>query len=723
MTLNLEDQRQILYATLLQYAPEIGSLRERVLDRLVLVALLGTSSTSPLTTTAIRNRTRVAPSSPGLRIQLIQSTLNRLRSRGLVEYTHGKGKPTYYIGELGRRETKEAAAPVAELFTRVLDSMLRDTEHLCNRRDARTICRTFLAECFARFGERIAREITGKLSDVQLLASSDIDGAFHAATNGFDLSDEAHASLRTRCVRFLRSRDARDRDLKFRLTQGYYVAQLLGLDSNGFNPLAEDSFRGAVFYVDTNILIRSLLSDEHGRSLSELMRVCDQLAIRVHVSRASLDEARTAVSVQYKRLQPILTRMPDTLVERANDDFIAAFLSAREENQQLTPESFFDRFNGITDLVTRLQITLDDRSSSEIVGGRDVSRECEMVRNAAIQSRGWAKSDAVCLHDVAHFMVVRSQRKSEPKTWFLTHDKTLAHAASQLQPNALPFCLSLTGFLQSVSPFVEAPDVRDSLVNLFDAVLTGDISDPTGDALFSVDELMVIDEVRSDVRATSTDKLIRAVDHVKSTVLKGKPLNEADQKELRLELAKFLTSNTEEKLSKLEGEVESEKGKRQEAEQELTERDKKIEGLEASVKTGRELRERGERRERSLELRMAVLGALAAFVLWTFDAAVLASVIEFLQVQNRWTTLGQLAVRLTGSALFVWSVLPVIRRRGGARTTQFLAGAFAVAIAGAGVVPIDVVGTVTSLLGLGGFLAVVYLSFADWRGMGQQHGD
>ena len=722
MTHNLKDQRQILYATLLQYSPEIGSLRERVLDRLLLVALLGTSSTRPLAITSIRARTRVAPSAPSLRIDLIQTTLHRLRTRNLVEYTQNKGKPAYFLTELGRRDTDLAAAPVANLFDSALGSMLRDTEHLCSTDDARAILRTFLAECFARFGEAIAREMTGKIEGVHLPDGYDVDAAFRAATRSADLSEEAEASLRVRCVQFLRSRESRDRELRFRLTQGYYVAQLLGIDSGSFNPLADDSFRGAVFYLDTNVLLRSLLSDEHGRPLAELMRVCRHLKVDVRVSRATLDEAATAVSTRYESLRGLIARMPDELIERTKDHFVETFLTERIQNSGLTLEAFFGRFNALPNIVDELQITLDDRTAAEIVGSRDVSRECELVRTAALNTRGWAKPNAVCLHDVAHYLIVQEKREDQCKTWFLTHDRTLAHAAAHLQPNMLPFCLSLTAFLQSVSPFVETTDTRDSLVELFDAVLTGDVSDPTGDMLFSIEELKVIDEIRSDVHATPTDQLVRAVDHIKSTVLKGKPLTESDQKELRLELRKFLTSSTQDTLSELEEQVrlqrdsaESEKEKREEAEQHVKARDSKIKSLEASVRAEHDLRAKGERRQRSLELRVAVLGALAACGLWALDDAVVGTVVDLLRFGHDWRTGGQVVVRLIGSALFVGSLVPVLRRRSRGWAMHILAGAVAVAVAAGGVVPVDLVGTAASFLGLGCFLAVVLMNLAEWR--------
>ena len=76
--MTIEEKRQVLYAAILRYSPEAGSLRERALDRLVLVALMESSSLAPLKIGQIQQLTRVAPGSPGLRMEIIHQALHRL---------------------------------------------------------------------------------------------------------------------------------------------------------------------------------------------------------------------------------------------------------------------------------------------------------------------------------------------------------------------------------------------------------------------------------------------------------------------------------------------------------------------------------------------------------------------------------------------------------------------------------------------------------------------
>ena len=539
MTMTVEEKRQILYAALLRYSPEAGPLRERALDRLVLVALLGSSQSQPMRVGEIQTLTRVEPGSPGLRTDVIQGTLDRLMSHNKVAHTLLRTRHVYYLTDTGRRDTDEATESAVQLFDPVLARMLQDTSALCEERDGAIVCRTFVSECFARFGQQIAKAVTGELTKDELVDAVNIQGAFQAAISSVSLSVDAIQSLEARCIRFLRSTERGDEELKFRLTQGYYVAQLLELNAYEFNPIADDAFREAVFYIDTNVLVGRLLSNEVARLFDELIRICKALGVDLRVSRATINETRWVAAGRLEGLENVLATVPSELVKRTRDQFLDAFLEVRRDSPEVTAERFLARFDEIPKLLAELEIELDDRTAEEIVGDRDVARECEVVHQAAMQTRGWGKSNQVRLHDVCHYLLIQDERKHGRKAWFLTRDKTLSQAAVALGGGQLPFYFPLSGFLQSVSPFLEAPATQRSLVDLFAAVLNGEIGDLAGESLFNLSELKIISEFHTDVISTPVEQLVPAFDYVKSNVLGGKPYQRDDHAKVALELKKF----------------------------------------------------------------------------------------------------------------------------------------------------------------------------------------
>ena len=248
----------------------------------------------------IQYQTSLPHQSMGLRTGLIQEALSRLKEQNKVHHVIHKAEKSYYLTTYGRNDIDEEANSADQLFKPVLKRMLRDTAGLFDEHSGETVCRNFVSECFARFGQQIANVITGEITKDTLVDASDVEGAFVAAIRTQDLSDEAVASLRSRCLRFLKSTEPEDELLKFRLTQGYFAAQLLEFNNNGFNPIADDAFRDAVFYIDTNVLIGKLLTQEISQLFDELVQISRSLGIRLCVSRATIDEARTVASVRDK---------------------------------------------------------------------------------------------------------------------------------------------------------------------------------------------------------------------------------------------------------------------------------------------------------------------------------------------------------------------------------------------------------------------------------------
>ena len=232
--------------------------------------------------------------------------------------------------------------------------------------------------------------------------------------------------------------------------------------------------------------------------------------------------------------------MPSELVSRTRDQFLDAFLEARKCSPEVTAEKFLARFDEISSLLEHLEIELYDSTAEEIIGDRDVARECEVIHQAAVKTRGWGKSKQVCLHDVCHYLLIQNERRDGRKAWFLTRDKTLSQATVDLGGSQLPFCFPLAGFLQSVSPFLEAPDAQRSLVDLFSAVLDGEVRDISGESLFNLPELKIISEFHTDVLSTPVEQLVPAFDYVKSNVLGGKSYQRGDHTKVALELKKVL---------------------------------------------------------------------------------------------------------------------------------------------------------------------------------------
>lgn len=414
-----------------------------------------------------------------------------------------------------------------------------------------------------------------------------------------------------------------------------------------------------------------------------------------------------------------------------------------------------------------LGIELYDRTAEEVIGERDVSRELEVVDRAAMDSRGWGKSDQVRAHDVCHYLLVEQERSDGRAAWFLTKDRTLVKAAHDLGGGGLLFCFPLAGFLQSVSPFLEAPQDRRSLVDLFSAVLQGEIGDLSGTVPFELSELRIISEFHADVLATPIEELMPAFDYVKSAILRGKVYQRNDHPTVALELRKFLTSSAEEKqrvleaeaarqskvaaaerakreqaeedardwkarASRLEAEVaeaEQEKGayaeerlRRERAEQDAVGREARMSELEAEVQEGRRRRVEDARRERRLLAGLAVLGALVAAGVWRFDSEIVSSIVQAFghgsgsEVSWRW------GVRVLGATVLIGSFLPAIRLTRRSYRVGSLSVVAAVAVGGLDLMGPEVVASWSGYLAIGAAVATAIVVVQDWSSADRRDG-
>ncbi|MDX6499159.1 MAG: hypothetical protein QOG23_2419 [Blastocatellia bacterium] len=117
----------------------------------------------------------------------------------------------------------------------------------------------------------------------------------------------------------------------------------------------------------------------------------------------------------------------------------------------------------------------------------------------------------------------------------------------------MPYCFSLAGFLQSISPFTATAGEESSLADIFSGLVTDYLS--LYENLFDMKEMNLLMEWHEDVMITPTEELVPALDYVKNRVLLGHQYSVADLPRVALELKKFLSKSVEERQRALEHEA------------------------------------------------------------------------------------------------------------------------------------------------------------------------
>src|SRR5262249_6159409 len=146
---------------------------------------------------------------------------------------------------------------------------------------------------------------------------------------------------------------------------------------------------------------------------------------------------------------------------------------SRALNPSLTVQEFLAPFDDVRNVLRdQYGIETDERVEDDVLSETEAPRIGEVFQRYARQMRGWAKNDSALRHDVAEYTIVQSDRASaNPRTWLLTQDRTLIHAAVEIkEAGQHPFCVSLVGLLQTLSPFVEATE-EQSFADVFSKLL------------------------------------------------------------------------------------------------------------------------------------------------------------------------------------------------------------------------------------------------------------
>lgn len=664
-----EEQRQTLYACLLRYTPEAGALRDRAMDRLVQTALLGSDEEHPYRIGRIQQNLTLGTQTLLFRPDLIQEALERLKAKELACQTELLKRHAYYLTPLASTELHEFLKSSQALFDPVVTRLLKDTSHLQSPDTCAAVCKAFMCEAFARFGAQFARIVTGQATPDEVLYLSGIKVAYQVVADKYQLSPEARETLAVRCFAFLRSVDPADVRLKFYLTQSYYFAQLIGLGDTTFDPVNEGAFRDSVFYLDTNVLFVGLYPNDGMHALfDELVSVAKRLGIELRVTRATINEVRRVVADRLTALKQLQDLVPTELIERTRDQLVLGFLEAKQMTASVTPEEYFEPINHLSDLIgERWSMVLVDRTEDEIIAGRDFVNASRVMQEDALSVRKFEKSEAILLHDVAHYaLVVDDRQGGHAKTWFLTRDRSLNHAGIRLRDaKEQSFCFSLFGFLQTISPFLATPAEEKSVGVILSTLMTEQIFGT--DQLFSVKELLMLTQMHQDVLATPNENLIQALDYVKSHVLQGNPYKTENAPQVALELRTFLASSAdakrkelEDRCSRLENETTEErevaKSQRRQAESRSEQNEAQIRDLTLQVEKLRgaignlseentELLSNHRATQSRAQLGFVALGAFAALPCWFLTEAM---------TQYVWPPLAQyadLAARLVGIGL------------------------------------------------------------------------
>ncbi|MCW8194506.1 hypothetical protein F6455_06880 [Proteobacteria bacterium 005FR1] len=230
MKLSNDEKQKCLYAAILRFSTDGQSLREKTLDYLVLAGLEGTADGQGIKTGVLKRTIGNGLGTEGSKIELIQESVDRLEQRGLVEKTRIDYKPSARLTSAGNRSLEQLSSESNGLISRAIDKLLVDYDADLSIEEAKMVIKRFIINCFVDYGHNIALSILGKTRETDVTNVIDFDRAFEKSTRSLSINLQDRIFLEHRCYHFLKGHEKVFIDLKFLLTQVFYIGKILELD-------------------------------------------------------------------------------------------------------------------------------------------------------------------------------------------------------------------------------------------------------------------------------------------------------------------------------------------------------------------------------------------------------------------------------------------------------------------------------------------------------------
>lgn len=553
MAVSIEEKQKSLYAALIRYSSDTQSLRERSIDHLVLIGLQDTSSSSAVRAGDLRVTIGRGVGTDGIRIEYVQESLERLMLKGYVLKIELHHKPCYYVSENGKCELSGLLEESQKIIMPCIDRMLNDFDSLVDRDLLVGVGKRFIINSFVEYGHSLAQCIIGGAQHTDISRAINAEKIFSKSVNGIKLNGDEREGLYARCCRFIKSQDKKDIEVKFLLTQAYYLAKVFEIDNRDFDPLAEDTFKDAIIYLDSNVVFESIFDNNNNKYFDELVTAANKLGIKLCLTQETINEMDRVLTSKTPALEKIFNVIPELLYKNTNDHIVQGYIAFLENNPSESPEQFIQSIGDIRTELERKGVIYTEMNIAQDFDSSELSELSDVVSLIARETRGYIKSEQVARHDAAHMILVKKNRAAGKKSWFLTKDRTLTDSRLKLGLKR-PLIFSLSSLIQCISPFAQGAQ-SDSLFNLFEKVLEDDASLRGVKGLFELSELQIISEYHQDILSTEPEQLTLAFDFVKSSLLNGQEITGKNQHKVSLEIKKFLICSSDEQKIAMQQEI------------------------------------------------------------------------------------------------------------------------------------------------------------------------
>jgi predicted nucleic acid-binding Zn-ribbon protein len=428
-----------------------ASLREKAIQRILEQNLAAADSTKGLTEVELRRVIDLGGNGPMLKAADVREGIERLASAGRIVEIKEARKTSYGLSPVVQSEIQTMLWESEEKYESVLVDLFGSAQGGSEAYKSAFI--RLLCLIFSRLGDLYVKVITGTHTKDSFMEHELLNNIMQAVLNSNIVPDIA--AFKYGVNRFFRESSPQFDIIKWNMAQNYYICKALGIDESA-KLLSADVLNGMSFYLDTNVLIAGLIpEDRHHGSFQELFSACKNLNIKAKVTRITIEELKSVISLQSDLLRRVIDKIPEGTKNKVRNFLLERFLTAKKENPDLSVENFLAHFRAPIESLQEsfeLEIVDDDWFDKE----RDSSVTEYLARELVSKYekiRKRFKSKVVSIHDALLLQWVSNENITlNGKCRLVTLDLSLVDYIAEKIKDLHPIVITLDALLQWTIP-------------------------------------------------------------------------------------------------------------------------------------------------------------------------------------------------------------------------------------------------------------------------------
>ncbi len=591
------DQRELLRSARFQYSAITQDIKEQAIGY-ILEQIIGLSVDNGLTIDEIINNSKLSEASgiTILHMHEAESVLSKLNKKGRVRIIKENGDKKYILSKkssknfISIKNKTECIAEkvVAKLFRNIDISVDRIVEPFYS----------FLGCIFANLTEVYVNNLIGNLEEDKITTSRCFHKELERISREYSYLDKKSFERAVR--RFFSENDPDFINVKWNLSQNYYISLALGLDKAG-KLLSKELFGESNIYLDTNIIIHGLEKKaRHHFSFQSLISACKKSNIKVYVWKDTLEELKRVAYHYIDEIPKVAGRIPDKFKNKIKGIFYKMYIDRIEESEddEIDFNILYNNFLNADGILSK-EYYINIESDSWFNDNHDTNKtidEVNKIQQYYEENSSRKKSKLSALHDVLLLNKIAFNYLNQKKCYLITLDTLLpSFKIDRIENQTLS--ITLDAFLQWLSPFARDRRTQENFSHIFSEALKYQILPQ--DTFFDLNDFIIFNQMDIETKELPYNDVEECILFLKKEAPSLNPNNPEDREKLYHYVSKYFADPGRKyklELHKLETELDESKkrsaDKDQSYEDELKQKDEEIMQLKETLNIANEKNER-----------------------------------------------------------------------------------------------------------------------------------